>query len=116
MKIQYLPTGNIFDLPEADCLKIYLEDRCNYKFLDKIKLPEVAQTKIVSVDDLVVKDDTNDLQKKEKTEVKTESVNKTDTDTQKAELIKKAKSLGIKGNLENSKVETLKKKIAALEK
>ena len=116
MKIKYIPTGNIFDLPEKECMKIYKEDRCNYQFIDNVNLPVIPLQKKTSVDDLVVKDDTNDLQKKEKTEVKTESVNKTETDTQKAELIKKAKSLGIKGNLENCKVETLKKKIAALEK
>lgn len=115
MRIKYLPTNNIFDLPETDCLKIYQEDRCNYKFLDKIKLPEVPKSKNISVDDLVVKDNTDDLQKQEeKTEIK--SVSETKTETEKTELIKKAKSLGIKGNLENCKVETLKKKIATLEK
>lgn len=118
MKIKFIPTGNIFDLPENECLKIYKEDRGNYEFLDKFSKTISSEIKNVSVDDLVVKDKTNDLQKQEeeKTEIKSDSETKTETDTEKAELIQKAKSLGIKGNLDNCKVETIKKKIAALEK
>ena len=113
MKIQYLPTGNIFDLPEKDCLRIFQEDKCNYKFLDKIKLPEEKQNKTLSVDELVVKNNTTAKTTPAKEE--TADIKNNDSETEKENLIKKAQSLGIKGNLSNCKVETLKKKIAALE-
>lgn len=34
MKIKYLPTGNIFDLPEEECKRIWTESPFNYEILD----------------------------------------------------------------------------------
>lgn len=36
MKIQYIPTGNIFDLPKEECKRIYEESPFNYKILDGV--------------------------------------------------------------------------------
>lgn len=34
MKIKYLPTGNVFDLPVEECKRIYEESPFNYEILD----------------------------------------------------------------------------------
>ena len=34
MKIKYIPTGNIFDLPKEECERIYKESPVNYEILD----------------------------------------------------------------------------------
>ena len=34
MKIKYIPTGNIFDLPKEECERIYKESPFNYEILD----------------------------------------------------------------------------------
>lgn len=34
MKIKYLPTGNVFDLPKSECERIYKESPFNYEILD----------------------------------------------------------------------------------
>ena len=34
MKLLYIPTGNVFTLPDEEALKIMRSDRGNYKILD----------------------------------------------------------------------------------
>ena len=34
MRIMYLPTGNVFDLPKEECKRIYEESPFNYEILD----------------------------------------------------------------------------------
>lgn len=41
MKLQYIPTGIIFELPETDAVKIFRSDKGNYKILDKNFVDEV---------------------------------------------------------------------------
>lgn len=53
-EIKFIPTGNIFSLPDSEAIRIVSEDRGNYKVL-KGKVPEVKQQKEKkSVQELVV--------------------------------------------------------------
>jgi hypothetical protein len=54
IEIKFIPTGNIFSLPDSEAIRIVSEDRGNYKVL-KGKVPEVKQQKEKkSVQELVV--------------------------------------------------------------
>lgn len=54
IEIKFIPTGNIFSLPDSEAIRIVCEDRGNYKVL-KGKVPEVKQQKEKkSVQELVV--------------------------------------------------------------
>ena len=54
IEIKFIPTGNIFSLPDSEAIRIVSEDRGNYKVL-KGKVPEVKQQKDKkSVQELVV--------------------------------------------------------------
>ena len=44
IEIKFIPTGNIFSLPDSEAIRIVCEDRGNYKVL-KGKVPEVKQQK-----------------------------------------------------------------------
>lgn len=48
MKIKYIPTGHIFDLPEEECKRIWKESPFNYEVLDG-KFDAGAQTPNTSV-------------------------------------------------------------------
>ena len=41
LKLLYIPTGNIFTLPDSEALKIKQTDRGNYKILDCKTLNEI---------------------------------------------------------------------------
>ena len=45
MKIKYLPTGNVFDLPVEECKRIYKESPFNYEILDEHFDKEAATPK-----------------------------------------------------------------------
>lgn len=45
MKIKYLPTGNVFDLPVEECERIYKESPFNYEVLDEHFNKEAATPK-----------------------------------------------------------------------
>lgn len=54
IEIKFIPTGNIFSLPDSEAIRIVSEDRGNYKVL-KGKVPEVKQQKEKkSVQELVI--------------------------------------------------------------
>lgn len=49
MKIKYLPTGNIFDLPVEECKRIYTESPFNYQILDNsFVVPEEKEKSTVA--------------------------------------------------------------------
>lgn len=59
MKLMYVPTGNIFTLPDAEALEIKKNDRGNYKILDAgyvEEIEEVADEKTVA--ELVMQEET----------------------------------------------------------
>jgi len=90
-EIKFIPTGNIFLLPDDEAKRIFLEDRGNYEIISgkayEQKKSEISQT----VKELVVVDNEKEL------------------------LIEKAKSLGVGGNLKSMKIDTIKEKIAQKE-
>lgn len=58
MRIKYKPTGNVFDLPEAEARRIYIEDKgFNYEVLDgKIEIEDKNVEK-TSVYNKIVEED-----------------------------------------------------------
>lgn len=60
-KIKFIPTGNVFTLPEADIDEILKNDRGNYQVLDKNYKYKKTMTKIpeLTVLDQVLDGDTN---------------------------------------------------------
>lgn len=102
MKIQYLPTGNIFDLPEKECKRIFNESPFNYKVLDdsfEIK----SEPEKGTIADMVIENSEQEETEEGTTEKTEEEI--------KAELIKRCKELGIGGQPERCKCETLRAKI-----
>ena len=67
MRIKYLPTGNVFDLPKEECKRIYEESPFNYEILDgafpaedKTPASTVAQ-KVLADEDEQTEQTLNDL-------------------------------------------------------
>lgn len=64
MRIKYIPTGNVFDLPEAEARRIYIEDKgFNYEVLDgKIEI-ENENVEKTSVYNKIVEEDKQEEEK-----------------------------------------------------
>lgn len=72
MKIKFIPTGNIFDLPKAEIDRIMRDDRGNYEVLDgNYTLPNDTDIEEKSVYNQIVQEDKEDKQedKEEKEDV-----------------------------------------------
>lgn len=72
MKIKFIPTGNIFDLPKAEIDRIMRDDRGNYEVLDEnYTLPNDTDIEEKSVYNQIVQEDKEDKQedKEEKEDV-----------------------------------------------
>lgn len=54
MKLKYIPTQIVFDLPEADALRIYKHDTCNYQILDKDFVDDIKKEVVTSTYQKVV--------------------------------------------------------------
>lgn len=77
MKIKFIPTGNIFDLPKTEIDRIMRDDRGNYEVLDEnYALPNetVVET---SVYNQIVQQEEQEEQEKEKQEEEEEEVDYT---------------------------------------
>lgn len=63
MKIKFIPTGNIFDLPKAEIDRIMRDDRGNYEVLDEnYTLPNDTDIEEKSVYNQIVQEDKEDKQ------------------------------------------------------
>ena len=106
MKLLYIPTGNVFTLPDEVALEYYKRDTINYKILDAGFVKEEAPVQLPpqTVEELVVQktDDTKD----EVTEDISASVIETEEEANKEEELMKmskdallvhCRKLGIKG-------------------
>lgn len=72
MKIKFIPTGNIFDLPKAEIDRIMRDDRGNYEVLDEnYTLPNDTDIEEKSVYNQIVQEEKEDKQedKEEKEDV-----------------------------------------------
>ena len=65
MKIKYIPTGNIFDLPEKEAKRIYIESKgYNYEIIDKTDIvPEEKEEKTTVYEEIVETDETAETTK-----------------------------------------------------
>ena len=54
LKLQFIPTGNIFTLPDEEALKIKSKDRGNYKILDEGYEEKKEEVKEKTVQELVM--------------------------------------------------------------
>lgn len=91
IEIKFIPTGNIFLLPDDEAKRIVLEDRGNYEIISGEIIQPKALENNNTIKELVMADNEKEL------------------------LIQKAKGLGISGNLKSMKIDTLKEKIAQKE-
>ena len=63
MKIKFIPTGNIFDLPKAEIDRIMRDDRGNYEVLDEnYTLPNDTDIEEKSVYNQIVQEEKEDKQ------------------------------------------------------
>ena len=61
MKIKFIPTGNIFDLPKAEIDRIMRDDRGNYEVLDEnYTLPNDTDIKEKSIYNQIVQEEKED--------------------------------------------------------
>ena len=80
MKIKFIPTGNIFDLPKAEIDRIMRDDRGNYEVLDEnYTLPNDTDIEEKSVYNQIVQEEKEDKQE-EKEDKQEEKEDKEDVD------------------------------------
>lgn len=91
IEIKFIPTGNIFLLPDDEAKRIVFEDRGNYEIISGEIIQPKALENNNTIKELIMIDNEKEL------------------------LIQKAKELGISGNLKSMKIDTLKEKIAQKE-
>lgn len=71
MKIKFIPTGNIFDLPKAEIDRIMRDDRGNYEVLDEnYTLPNDTDVEEKSVYNQIVQKDKENKEKNKKNKQK----------------------------------------------
>ena len=68
MKLKYIPTGIVFELPELDAVKYFKSDRGNYQILDENFVDDVKEVVETTTYDKVVQ--------KEKPKTKTKAKKK----------------------------------------
>lgn len=56
-RLMFIPTGNVFVLPEVDAIKFLKSDRGNYKILDEDFVDEVEEVKETTVYEQVVEEE-----------------------------------------------------------
>lgn len=69
MKIKYIPTGNIFDLPEKEAKRIYVESKgYNYEIIDDtdIVIEEEKEEKTTVFEEIVETDEETTEEKAKK--------------------------------------------------
>lgn len=102
MKLLFIPTGNVFTLPDEEAIKIKESDRGNYKILDAGYVEPVEEVlEPATVQELVMGDEE---ETEEEVEEEIELPKNTDEDLLKMsrkELIALARRLDIKGVREN---------------
>ena len=54
MKLKYIPTGIVFELPELDAVKYFKSDRGNYQILDENFVDDVKEVVETTTYDKVV--------------------------------------------------------------
>ena len=70
VKIKFVPTGNIFNIPQEEATEIFLNDRGNYEILDKnFVLPPENDVVETTTFEQVVEEDKADEQKDNKQEL-----------------------------------------------
>lgn len=103
MKLLFIPTGNVFTLPDEEAIKIKESDRGNYKILDAGYVEPVEEVlEPATVQELVMGDE--EKTEEEEVEEEIELPKNTDEDLLKMsrkELIALARRLNIKGVREN---------------
>lgn len=106
MKLLYIPTGNVFTLPDEEALKIKKADRGNYKILDAgyVDAEETVTLPPKTVKELVLQDENVEDEEieepVEETDVEVGKTSKLDIDNLSwIELRALAMKLGIPGNI-----------------
>lgn len=98
MKLLYIPTGNVFTLPDEEALRYYNQDNANYKILDAgfVEPEEPVKLEPKTVQELVMQDNTEE---EEKEDISEQVVEKEEIDLNtltKDALVAYCRRLGIK--------------------
>ena len=105
MKLLYVPTGNVFTLPDEEALRYFTSDNANYKILDAgfVQPEEPVKLEPKTVQELVMQDKSEE---EEKEDISDQVVEKEEEDLNalsKDALVAYCRRLGIKGITKGTK-------------
>ena len=111
LKLLFIPTGNIFTLPDEEALRIKATDRGNYRILDagyqeekeeKVSPKTVKELVMKQDEEIKAQEEADNSKPAPKSELKYEEM-------KKSELLAVCKKLGITADANNNKAQLLEK-------